>query len=304
MAYKQGLSDGFVAALNDLHAAPEGEWWRKMLADPDLFVAIRTEYLNVYYRGCSLAKIKPDKKKGVVLSTHYKYLLHPSLDDPYVKATAGGCYALDGLRDRAFIRSPESISELKRASKPYAGGEKDYVAGMLRKSETVLDVEVALSQDAEGESETAKAKRLDISALAGNAIYFFEAKLFSNSELRADTESEAVAAVLHQIETYETLLTQRQADILHGAKAASQNIKKLHGMRERRVATATKLLACGDELTVQTKPYLIVGSFDDDQKNGEAWMPHRTRLVKALGGRIILHSSGQVDVMKARRATK
>src|SRR4051794_13606287 len=48
--FRHGLSDRTVAALNRFYDAP-GSWWRALADDPGLVVAIRDEYLNVYYKG-------------------------------------------------------------------------------------------------------------------------------------------------------------------------------------------------------------------------------------------------------------
>lgn len=151
MAYKQGLSDAFVHALNDLHGMPQGHWWTKMLADPDLFVAIRNEYLNVYYRGCSLAKIRFDGSE-VFVETHYKYLVKPRRKPEYVTAR-GGKFDLGASFPRGIVDvlndDLASLSDLKLATKPHIGAEKKFVAGIIATHHNIIDVEVALIHEEE-----------------------------------------------------------------------------------------------------------------------------------------------------------
>ena len=40
----------------------------------DMFVAIRENYLNIYYLGASLAKIRFDEKNSIVFELHKKYM--------------------------------------------------------------------------------------------------------------------------------------------------------------------------------------------------------------------------------------
>jgi hypothetical protein len=98
MLFRHHLEPAFVEALNELHASPEGVWWQKLLEDPEIFVALRDNSLNAYYRGCSLAQIK--LVGGEVRAyTHYKYLLRPSMPNPYIEAQS----------DR--FRFPESLEK-------------------------------------------------------------------------------------------------------------------------------------------------------------------------------------------------
>jgi len=57
--FDRGLDDEFAECLNTEYA--RGGWWRAFVDDRKLFVAIRDNRLNVYYRGCSLAEIWCEK---------------------------------------------------------------------------------------------------------------------------------------------------------------------------------------------------------------------------------------------------
>ncbi len=79
VTFDRGLDDEFVECLNMEYA--KGGWWRAFVDDPKLFVAIRDNRLNVYYRGCSLPQIRCEAG-AVVGQTHYKFVLRPSVDNP------------------------------------------------------------------------------------------------------------------------------------------------------------------------------------------------------------------------------
>ena len=54
-SFYRGLSKTYLEALEALTDQPQGNWWRDVLARRDLVIAIRADYLNVYYRGAGIA---------------------------------------------------------------------------------------------------------------------------------------------------------------------------------------------------------------------------------------------------------
>jgi hypothetical protein len=81
------LSEELLAALQP-EVAPT--WWMTMAADPELFIAPRDGYLNVYYRGNSLVRLTADAAGKLAGEVNYKYLLRPSLKDFLWKMTYDG----------------------------------------------------------------------------------------------------------------------------------------------------------------------------------------------------------------------
>ena len=100
--FSRGLDDEFVEALNREYA--KDGWWRTLVDDPELFVAVRDNRVNVYCRGCSLAEVRLEAGE-VVGRTHYKYLLRPSINTPYVEF-ADGAYRLPNKTRGLFVESP------------------------------------------------------------------------------------------------------------------------------------------------------------------------------------------------------
>lgn len=295
MEYKQGLNCAFVDRLNNLHSIPGGEWWRKMLDDPELFVAIRNNYLNVYYRGCSLAKLMLVDGE-VVAETHYKYLLKPTVSKPYVRSLAGEFQLTDhwpsGLAG-PFTSHLSNLSALKSAAKVYAGGEKKFVGEVIKKNRNVVDVEIALTKDAvdataDQESKSARAKRIDIVALrwegSNPTLDFYEVKLFSNNDIRATN----VAKVIKQITGYEELLEKYEVQIRDGFRRSCDNLVELDGIRPERKSWAQTVRDNQDRLTINTKPFLVIGEYDGDQKVGKVWKVHRDKLSHSLGAKRLL----------------
>ena len=52
-SFNRGLKDEFVEALNREYEK-DGGWWKKIVDDPELFIGIREDYLNIYFHGSSL----------------------------------------------------------------------------------------------------------------------------------------------------------------------------------------------------------------------------------------------------------
>lgn len=288
MTFTRHLSDGFVAALNRLHS--ESGWWTNLVADRDIFIAIRNEAVNAYYQGCSIAEITFQHNE-VRARTHYKYLLRPASSSPYVEAVGGAFQYPDAWKqglDSVFIGNLSETSALKRAAKPYAGGEKAFVGDILRGNHNALDVEVALTSKAEVDGDRDSAQRIDIAALRERAdgldLVMYEAKLFTNPEVRSRG---AVVPVLGQMERYEQLLDDYNDQIRSSYINTARNIVALDGLLDERKAWAKRVLENEDRFQVLRQPILIVGGFDKDQRDGNAWKPHRNKLKDILGDRLM-----------------
>lgn len=114
--FDRGINPGFADALNA--AYDDGGWWRTLADDTNLLIAIRSNYLNVYWRGNSLLRVSHEKGR-LVGRVHFKYLLRAGRTPEYVVVEDG----------RAIIRDPASflnqdigdVRSLKAAAKPYAG---------------------------------------------------------------------------------------------------------------------------------------------------------------------------------------
>ena len=145
--FNRTLKPAFVAALK---AQP---WWGAIADDRNLFIAVRDGYINVYYRGCSLALIRYSGNSPEV-QVHYKYLVPPALKSPYITLSPPAVESMAQFTKK-LTRDLGKIKQIKRASRPYAGMEKTGVHKIIREKSNgeksnVIDVEIALSLDATG----------------------------------------------------------------------------------------------------------------------------------------------------------
>ena len=209
-AFNRGIDQRFVDRLNAEYK--RGGWWRAIASDPDLFIAFRDGYLNVYWNGSSLLKLTLDGDR-LVGETHYKYLLRPDTPKPYIPVD-GGMVKLPDLA-ALFHVDLSDVPALKRAASAYVGDEKAGVHRIVLSNPNVVDVEVAFGLEGNGE-DAPSTRRIDFAALHsaadGAEIVFYEAKTFSNKELRA--AGDARPPVSGQIEGYRKLLAEHAGALL------------------------------------------------------------------------------------------
>ncbi|MGD0218246.1 MAG: hypothetical protein ABSC45_12165 [Desulfobaccales bacterium] len=301
--FQKGLNDEFIRLLNE--AYNKGGWWRDLLNDSDLHIGIRNNYLNVYYQGNSLVLIRYDSK-GLLGHTHYKYLLHPRKNRKPIISAEGNIENLKGV----FIDhlDKENLELMKKASSVYAGEEKKGIQWILKSNPNIIDMEIALTQEAEKqeaegieefeESGGPAAQRLDFAALQkitnGVELVFFEAKTFSNKELRAKEEKEP--KVVKQIKKYQKLIEKYlvTGDIVESYRRVCENFVDLLGIPDEKKKIAQKVVQEGVSFNISTRPRLVIFGFDKDQKIGDVFKVHQKKLEQKemLGkNRILLKGS-------------
>ncbi|MDD4871303.1 MAG: hypothetical protein PHR77_12150 [Kiritimatiellae bacterium] len=274
--FQRGINDqSFIQALNDLKKNSDS-YWNKMVEDRILFVAIRDEYINVYYKGNSICKLSYNK--GVIAEVHYKYLNlpRPQTENVYVKVKDGKYH--------------EDIDLIKKASANYADEEKSevYSTILANSDNNVIDVEIAFPQ-ADVLHKRKRIDKIDYLRLERGQnsntdirLVFYEVKLLINSEIKSRTTPK----VLEQIDRYEEALHNHEADILTSYALVAKNLMKLGLIRNRDLI---RLVADNPQsLSIDFKPRLIIPGNDQDQKDGKVWSTHRDKLSEALGDRLTI----------------
>src|SRR5947208_12274647 len=101
--FNRGIkNEAFLEGLRRL--AAEESWWRDVLLDRSLIIAIRDEYLNVYWQGQSIFRVSFVNGR-VAASTHPKYLLNPDVSGQIF--LAAGSFELEKLQATMLTRSYE-----------------------------------------------------------------------------------------------------------------------------------------------------------------------------------------------------
>jgi hypothetical protein len=168
----------------------------------------------------------------------------------------------------------------------------------LRCNGNVIDVEVALSPESEGEEETGDssvegrrgADRIDFAAVRrrdGNpCIVFFEAKRFESKELRSQTGE---PEVIEQAKRYKDFIDKHLPEFKMSYGRVCKNLVDLDldGMDSRVVEVA----GSADRLEVDSNIRLVVFDFDEDQRDGKKWNEHKKPLDGYFEDRLLLKGS-------------
>lgn len=239
--FKRGIDNKkFIAELNG------NSHFQKMIADEDLFIAIRNEYLNVYYYGQSICKIEFSNNK-IKWTTHKKYL---------------------GINESGYAETAnhlDDLEKLKKKAREYGGREKEQVKEQILKDKSlcILDLEVTF-----GREEKFGKRSMDYLAVEKNAnnkisLVFYEAKHFDNSEIRARD----VPKVFEQIEKYEMALTDplHKIEILNSYKTIYKNALDLNLNNKSKL---TELIGANiDSIEIDFEPRLIIFEIEPSKMN-------------------------------------
>lgn len=284
-----GVSDAFLDHLDQLARQDGGSWWQDVLKRDDVFLAVRRNSLNVYYRGGSIFRID-DRGDGTASpKTHVKYLIR---QQQALAELVDGEFRPNGIGWTHYA-GPETLRDMIRSASDLAGAEKSGLHPLIMGSPAVVDVEIALGRAQESEingstaddpASSAKRNldRLDVATLERQgtdiAVVFHEAKHFTNTALRARS---GVPAVVDQLRRYRSTLLHHTPALIARYQAACRAIMRLDAMRRhvRLDASAgvplpqdpmVQEVATGNTvLTIDPNPRLIIFGFDADQKKGQ-----------------------------------
>lgn len=262
--FKRGIHNpDFINALNDLRKV-HGSFWDQMVNDPELFIGIRDEYLNVYYNGQSVCLLKFDKKsRSIIGFTHNKYLGNDQ---------SGYVESYNEIRN---IHGLSNIANLKAlVKKKFVHGEKLNSYSKILSSGICLDVEATFVEElvpSPCKRSDYKISSIDFVQLENGVLRFYEAKNFSNQEIK----SRNVPRVFEQLDRYKRVLNSCQNSIIASYLKVIDNKKSLG-------------LSCPTSVTlkVDTTPNLIVFSVPTELTS--AARRHIQKLRDVLEERLII----------------
>ncbi|MDP3151464.1 MAG: hypothetical protein Q8N23_02260 [Archangium sp.] len=288
------MSPEFINALNECWE--RGGWWQQVVEDKDLILGIRDESLNVYYGGASLIRV--DFRGGRIRAqTHYKYLVTSPEAGDYVSFLVGTSGQLEPVAGGGGAQiSPNELRELKSNARAHSGEEKSGVHKIALSNRVgVLDLEVAFvavggdasqASSEEHSDDGGTLDRIDLAVLEAKTehprLIFFEAKHFTNKELRS---SRPAPPVFEQLERYEEDLVHYSGQIKETYQRVASNLLALTGKIQTNDERRGLLEKTVEKLEIDTRPQLLVFGFDDDQKKGDAWARHSAKLEAHFKGR-------------------
>lgn len=273
--FKRGLEQIFVYKLNEEYQN-ENSLWRHVTESKDLFVAIRDNYINVYFKGNSLLRIELNDKR-ITYSTHYKFLISKNFKPTYIRKIGESELEKHNITAEKFI-----LADIKKASIPYSGIEKSGLHKIIQSNDNIIDCEIAFSNYAETENS-----RIDLTSLnledGAFKLCFYEAKHYNNPEIRKNETSDEnidIIKVSSQIDRYKKLIDGHGSEIIDGYVKVITNLKDLHGECFEKWNNFAPVEQIKLEINPNVK--LIVFGFDDDQKNGKHFKSTFEKLERQL----------------------
>ena len=303
-----------VGFRDQLISASKSGWWRDILEDKELIIALRGKYLNVYWKGQSIFNVKFSSKE-LKVSTHEKYLLDPKLSRQVL--FDGKTFDTSALEQKAFLReyATGALERMKKAAEIYSGAEKKgchWIA--LRKNNSVIDVEIALPGTVEkGEAgEDVQSPRVDLLALEplGNdkaQLVFWEAKDFENSELGSARPS-IEAPVLSQLAAYRSIIEKHRSGIEASYTRVCSDLCAIRGADDQRLNPIVREVAEGKrKVTLVEMPQvnLVVFGLNEAERDSASWIKHKKTLEEALAKQCArLRAVGEPKKLILKRASR
>ena len=177
--------------------------------------------------------------------------------------------------EKARLNDLSEIEKVKQIVTTYFGKEKlQSYKEVLDKDKCVVDVEVSLVRNKVPNPQKRsdyEISSIDYLTLEGNKLTFYEAKHFSNPEIRSRTTPK----VLNQISRYEQELSAHQCEIILSYSLVLQNLKELKILNAKSIP---------NKLEINLFPFLIVFGEENNKDNDT----HIKKLRSAIGDRLIL----------------
>ena len=254
----------------------------------DVFPAVRKNRIDFYYKGGKLFSYYG--KEG--FKTHHKYasVIKYDVGNPYV--TDSRLQAIDNfiegyerIKENCSLYSGIEASGVARISGDYSCAKKNKLHRVV-----VLDIEVSLRREKEdgdqepGNNKRSKSDRIDLLLFDTDSglLRFFEAKDFSNSEIRAKTGS--TPKIVTQMKRYKKQLnapTVRQ-ELLSGYSTHVNVINQLFELKEPLPVP----------IEIDPVPRLLVFGYDKQQLKGKLQI-EVTRLEDEFG--LSVYSIGDIS---------
>ena len=274
MGFTRELPLKLISQLNELEADPKS-WWNSLLRKKNTFFAVRPGYLSVYTCGGLLLRIELGNKGRLSCKVHEEYLFLSSTR-PYVNLNKDSEHIFNFITSLQGLVQDKNYQSVQNRIKKYQGEERQGVGLIASKIHSVLDIEVTAEQPTGRavSSSVQESGRGSIDLLAVDSkgiLWFFEAKLLRNPELRAKNSK---PAVIKQIDRYEEWLDKNERKIVDAYNNVLSSYSKLKGSFFQKRRETTKVIK-----GIRKRPVLLVYGFTEPQRKGKL-PPLREELLK------------------------
>lgn len=283
--FKRGLSDDFMGKLKRLHDS--GGWFADVLLDKELTIGIRDKSLGVYYQGQRLFHVAIGDKAELMVETHPKYLVDPTLKKGIRLNQSEFVWGpIDAVSKKYEGR--DTLTKMKRAALYYSVPEKTGIYQIIHDNPHVLDVEIAFGKvRSDGESQGQRQRQpnqIDIACLekVDDKIHlrFWEAKRYSNSEIFASVTEPRVVS---QIRSYRKLLIEHRPELINSYKKVASNLVEMARWGGPKPDALVTDVAEKGELCMDEDPFigLVVFGYDKAQRENARFREMKCKLENA-----------------------
>ena len=153
MPFKRHLEQPFIETLNKLHD-DQNSWWHALVRDKQVFIGIRSNGINAYAGGTSIARIEW-RNRRLQLRVNRKFLVLPkpaSGDDSYADLLASARTPVEAVTVNDALQYVEHLSAKKDAARRLTGDERAGATDVAASCACVLDVEAAFDSVVEANS--------------------------------------------------------------------------------------------------------------------------------------------------------
>jgi len=180
----------------------EQKWWKLFREDKELYIEIRKDnYINVYFYGGSLAKIKYNRKNEFVAEIHEKFVGKDG--KKYIKLD------LNGLDKEKIDKIKKRIKTiyLKESKKKEKLKEKE-IQGEILKNQDYIDSEFAYR------GKDNNLLRIDLVELSKDVLSFVELKgILDGRLLNDETQNFELPKIIKQMNKYKKFISDHKSEI-------------------------------------------------------------------------------------------
>lgn len=278
ITFKSQLSQKYV--LFTLLKKQPPIWWENVKKHPELYIEIRKDnYINIYYKGGSIAKIEYDEQTDkLIVTTHPKYLGKDDYNDVL-------CYSIskNGKKLPIYQHCEEWLEYrlnemLVNVDKYYDSKEKQEQSRMIRSNRTLyIDSEFehlykrTLKPDNKYKNDF---MRIDLVELRDNTIRFVELKMIGDGRLLKKDENES-PEIYDQMQKYRDFAERYKDDLL-------RYYKQLLAIKAK-LGLPVPVINL-DTLKINTTPVLVIANDYDRETSG------RTNRIKNINKKMMQKS--------------
>jgi hypothetical protein len=274
MPFTRRLEPVFISELKRLSAEP-GSWWDALKHDRGVFISVRSNAINAYAGGASIARIVWSNR--LQLRVNRKFLVLPKAaggDAAYVDLLGPAVSPVEAITVNDARQYLEHLTAIKAVAQRLTGDERSAATQVAASCDCVIDVEAAFDSAAEfdlSDEQGGSAGRVDVIAVNDEGrLVLTEVKLYANPEIRSRTEP----AVCAQLVRYHQW-ARDQGDDIRSAYA------QVLGYRRELNLTSS---AVRDVTGLDVVPRLLIIGFDSSHLS--ALDAIKKNIVHGLRGRI------------------